>query len=105
MLLNAGKGVVFAQQDEGEALVVTKQHIVGRPKSLDELRLQQQSLGLAVSGDDGHRAGDRKSRRVGKECVSTCRSRWSPYHYKKKNTTTRAKRDTLRHTPHQKHNN
>src|SRR3546814_15793157 len=32
---------------------------------------------------------DRRSRseerRVGKECVSTCRSRWSPYHYK--NTT------------------
>src|SRR3546814_13537426 len=29
-------------------------------------------------------------RRVGKECVSTCRSRWSPSHYKKnnkKNTT------------------
>src|SRR3546814_17590710 len=23
-------------------------------------------------------------RRVGKECVSTSRSRWSPYHYKKK---------------------
>src|SRR3546814_14334078 len=23
-------------------------------------------------------------RRVGKECVSTCRSRWSRYHYKKK---------------------
>src|SRR3546814_13123126 len=23
-------------------------------------------------------------RRVGKECVSTCRSRWSPYHEKKK---------------------
>src|SRR3546814_12652032 len=23
-------------------------------------------------------------RRVGKECVSTCRSRWLPYHYKKK---------------------
>src|SRR3546814_12977086 len=26
-----------------------------------------------------------EERRVGKECVSTCRSRWSPYHYKKKN--------------------
>src|SRR3546814_18489578 len=26
-----------------------------------------------------------EERRVGKECVSTCRSRWSPYH--KKNTT------------------
>src|SRR3546814_18810021 len=23
-------------------------------------------------------------RRVGTECVSTCRSRWSPYHYKQK---------------------
>src|SRR3546814_11840174 len=27
-------------------------------------------------------------RRVGKECVSTFRSRWSPYHYKKKYLTT-----------------
>src|SRR3546814_18889663 len=28
--------------------------------------------------------GDMRSdeRSVGKECVSTCRSRWSPYHYK-----------------------
>src|SRR3546814_15296173 len=25
-----------------------------------------------------------EERRVGKECVSTCRSRWSPYHLKKK---------------------
>src|SRR3546814_12196476 len=25
-----------------------------------------------------------EERRVGKECVSTCRSRWSRYHYKKK---------------------
>src|SRR3546814_14967078 len=27
-----------------------------------------------------------EERRVGKECVSTCRSRWSPYHYKNNNT-------------------
>src|SRR3546814_17893540 len=27
-----------------------------------------------------------EERRVGKECVSTCRSRWSPYNLKKKNT-------------------
>src|SRR3546814_20256450 len=26
-------------------------------------------------------------RRVGKECVRTCRSRWSPHHYKKKQQT------------------
>src|SRR3546814_18217846 len=29
-----------------------------------------------------------EERRVGKECVSTCRTRWSPYHKKKKNKTT-----------------
>src|SRR3546814_17219961 len=28
-----------------------------------------------------------EERRVGKECVSTCRSRWSPYHYKNKITS------------------
>src|SRR3546814_14926327 len=27
-----------------------------------------------------------EERRVGKECVSTCRSRWSPYHYKNHKT-------------------
>src|SRR3546814_1959582 len=27
-----------------------------------------------------------EERRVGKECVSTCRSRWSPYPYKTKKT-------------------
>src|SRR3546814_20598742 len=27
-----------------------------------------------------------EERRVGKECVSTCRSRWSPYHKQKKKT-------------------
>src|SRR3546814_15419788 len=31
-----------------------------------------------------------EERRVGKECVSTCRSRWPPVHYKKK------KKDTAR---------
>src|SRR3546814_11316724 len=28
-----------------------------------------------------------EERRVGKECVSTCRSRWSPCHYKKNRQT------------------
>src|SRR3546814_18660553 len=33
-----------------------------------------------------------EERRDGKECVSTCRSRWSPYHYKtKKKNITRKK--------------
>src|SRR3546814_10993307 len=47
---------------------------------------------LSINGDAIDLCGnplmerDRRSeeRRVGKECVSTCRSRWSPYLYKKK---------------------
>src|SRR3546814_18277459 len=39
-----------------------------------------------------------EERRVGKECVSTCRSRWSPYHSKKKHSVIRVVEMT-RHNP------
>src|SRR3546814_19387617 len=40
---------------------------------------------LVMSTWTAHRSPCRsEERRVGKECVSTCRSRWSPYHEKKK---------------------
>src|SRR3546814_16021421 len=40
----------------------------------------------------GRELDDRsEERRVGKECVSTCRYRWSPHHKKKKHTTTKRK--------------
>src|SRR3546814_19326333 len=39
-----------------------------------EPRPTQNALGVEGRSDE---------RRVGKECVSTCRSRWSPSHYKK----------------------
>src|SRR3546814_14918250 len=35
-----------------------------------------------------------EERRVGKECVSTCRSRWSPYH-SKKNTINNQTRNNI----------
>src|SRR3546814_7171931 len=41
------------------------------------------AAGAYAAGDGraGHRQpGRSEERRVGKECVSTCRSRWSPYH-------------------------
>src|SRR3546814_13710129 len=38
------------------------------------------ALLYALSGRTIERS---EERRVGKECVSTCRSRWSPYHLKK----------------------
>src|SRR3546814_5725906 len=34
--------------------------------------------GVEIGADDGDVRSE--ERRVGKECVSTCRSRWSPYH-------------------------
>src|SRR3546814_16628017 len=34
-------------------------------------------------GDPSSRLQRSEERRVGNECVSTCRSRWSPYHLKK----------------------
>src|SRR3546814_20623572 len=36
--------------------------------------------GRARLPPEDHRAERSEERRVGKECVSTCRSRWSPYH-------------------------
>src|SRR3546814_13993469 len=35
----------------------------------------------------GETSGRSAERRVGKECVRTCRSRWSPYHLKKNTLT------------------
>src|SRR3546814_14965518 len=45
----------------------------------------------------GHTEGVPRSeeRRVGKECVSTCRSRWSPYHSKNKLSDTSHKSITF----------
>src|SRR3546814_1008804 len=66
---------------------------VGRARiTLDELELRPQQIVEkgrkalrrvgAVAADDELALEDVRSeeRRVGKECVSTCRSRWSPYH-------------------------
>src|SRR3546814_2610903 len=43
-----------------------------------------QMINLSVNGVDRQFDGDpemrSEERRVGKECVSTCRSRWAPYH-------------------------
>src|SRR3546814_11337664 len=47
------------------------------------VREVEKSLVLEVAFDSIHSSKRHKrseERRVGKECVSTCRSRWSPYH-------------------------
>src|SRR3546814_18042799 len=67
------------------ALVLSVVALGGCPQSRDafvESAREPAARALpAYTGQPAHRS---EERRVGKECVSTCRSRWSPYHYKKK---------------------
>src|SRR3546814_7865411 len=50
-------------------------HVVARIKH------HQEADGCHENGEHPGEADHRsEERRVGKECVSTCRSRWSPYH-------------------------
>src|SRR3546814_11569040 len=44
----------------------------------------QRGQGLNVLSGKSDEDFRSEERRVGKECVSTCRSRWSPHHYNKK---------------------
>src|SRR3546814_12711569 len=52
---------------------------------MDPDQLDHRFVGCGAACGDGvcHRVSSTsrlEERRVGKECVSTCRSRWSPYH-------------------------
>src|SRR3546814_3697948 len=46
--------------------------------------VREDAVTYPVDGPDVPGNERSEERRVGKECVSTCRSRWSPYHSKKK---------------------
>src|SRR3546814_14818745 len=67
---------------EGELLAA-----LGRTGRRDGSGSGRHRRGLAGGGRRGlgfglgkRREGRSEERRVGKECVSTCRSRWAPYH-------------------------
>src|SRR3546814_11344078 len=48
---------------------------------LETSRQEFHQLGVEIlAAQEGVAVGRSEERRVGKECVSTCRSRWSPYH-------------------------
>src|SRR3546814_18050418 len=55
----------------------------GRGPSFRRRPARAAACGRSGGRRDGRRSSRSEERRVGKECVSTCRSRWSPYHYKK----------------------
>src|SRR3546814_8754394 len=62
-----------AQWTPGQTLLLSGKMLTGRDaahKRIQEMLARGESLPVDRS----------EERRVGKECVSTCRSRWSPYH-------------------------
>src|SRR3546814_18353408 len=66
--------------EEGAVLRVQRRE----PVLVDQHGLVRQPRCPAGLADVGEHALRSEERRVGKECVRTCRSRWSPDPYKKK---------------------
>src|SRR3546814_16886487 len=72
---------------ERRARRMVPRHIGGRcvmTGSTFTLHRTEDPSGISGVGDVAWGIERSEERRVGKECVSTCRSRWSPYHSKKK---------------------
>src|SRR3546814_17208300 len=86
--------VADAGQHGTQRLGEAQQFAVGRSGRCDILRIvdghrRPSPVSRPVSGRPAHGAAwppRSEERRVGKECVSTCRSRWVPSNSKKKNT-------------------
>src|SRR3546814_18127488 len=94
-----GRGAGLADAGRGKVQVGDRVDLIGaRGRLVDPLAEQRHGARVRdeqlvelpeVGGGDVAGARDRpevisltrsEERRVGKECVSTCRSRWSPYH-------------------------
>src|SRR3546814_20729498 len=77
-------------QDQDEGVVRGQPGVIGEVADTDtEHRVGEEHLDAVVPAFDATVGGGfagieflhrSEERRVGKECVSTCRSRWSPYH-------------------------
>src|SRR3546814_12476245 len=76
-----GRKIVKAMGGEARGKTVALLGLTFKPNT-DDMR-DAPSIAIVQALEDRSEA-----RRVGKECVSTCRSRWSPYHYKKNNAST-----------------
>src|SRR3546814_20362495 len=61
--------------------------ILGIGMTLSVAPLTTAVLDSAPEAKSGTASGRSEERRVGKECVSTCRYRWWPHHKKKKTRT------------------
>src|SRR3546814_7080940 len=77
-LFRRAEGELCARRDTGgiDRAATCSRHSGSGAGGATAMRRQDGILPLA----QGERKGRSEERRVGKECVSTCRSRWSPYH-------------------------
>src|SRR3546814_4189523 len=74
--------LIITTQNQQQLLirvVLGADHVNSRPLNLWVVR-QKSWPGAIHREDDSMFLRKIGKRRVGKECVSTCRSRWSPYH-------------------------
>src|SRR3546814_16407686 len=84
--VTVGRGLRHVHLDFTKLLVIRRQDVATDVLELEENRERQDApqdpfRPEAGSLDRAHRyLGRSEERRVGKECVSTCRSRWSAYH-------------------------
>src|SRR3546814_4677819 len=78
------EGVVFRSTPEDDYNAIDANHIVdaeGRAwLAFGSFWGGLQIVPLDPATGEPPRGARSEERRVGKECVSTCRSRWSPYH-------------------------
>src|SRR3546814_3143754 len=75
----AGRGDGVLRREEvvgmGDSDRIDREH----HPAIDGSHEHQEPQVLATGRRERGRGGRSEERRVGKECVSTCRSRWSPY--------------------------
>src|SRR3546814_8623504 len=79
---------IFMCNQLGGRFVDYLERVDGGWKIKKRIVVRDWSISMPVTADwtalaklrDGLRSNRSEERRVGKECVSTCRSRWSPYH-------------------------
>src|SRR3546814_14439903 len=85
ILLDSLTGSIRTDERRGAALLTSEERMVV-PGLLDSEKFSIRGERMSSLSKFPRSRGGRYSclrseeRRVGKECVSTCRSRWSPYH-------------------------